>query len=72
MGEREIVKLRNLIYVEVKEVTVVSQRAILVSNGKVEAWIPRGQIGYKSEVKEKGDSGLLLIPEWIAKERGLI
>lgn len=73
MEEREVLgRLRNLIYVEVKEVTKVSERAIFVSNGTIEGWIPRSMIGIKSEVKEKGDSGRLLIPKWLAEERGFI
>jgi len=33
-------------------------------------WIPQSQIDADSEVWEQGDSGTLVISEWIAKEKG--
>lgn len=35
-------------------------------------WIPKSQISDESEVYCKGDEGILVISEFIAKEKGLI
>ena len=35
-------------------------------------WIPKSQICDESEVNEKGDSGTLVIPYWLAFDKGLI
>jgi len=37
-----------------------------------EEWIPQSQIDDDSEVYAEGDEGTLIIPEWIATERGLV
>lgn len=70
--DRFTVTKKNLIWVDVDEVRVATASAILVSDGTVEVWIPKSQIGSLSEVKDKGDKGRLLIPEWLAQDRGLI
>ncbi len=44
---------------------------LVVVEGDVEAWIPHSLIDEASEVAEDGDSGLLVIPEWLAVEKGL-
>lgn len=47
--------------------------AILVDVGEDKpVWIPKSQIDDASEVREKGDEGELVIPEWLAQDRGLI
>ena len=35
-------------------------------------WIPKSQIDDDSEVYREGDTGSLVISEWIAEEKGLI
>jgi len=35
------------------------------------AWIPRSRIAPHSDVKEWGDSGVLVIPKWLAVEKKL-
>ena len=37
-----------------------------------ELWIPKSQIHDDSEVYAKDHSGELVIPEWLAEEKGLI
>tara|TARA_R110000751_G_scaffold9157_6_gene35033 strand:+ start:328 stop:612 length:285 start_codon:yes stop_codon:yes gene_type:complete len=34
-------------------------------------WVPKSQIGDESEVKTEGDSGIIMLSEWIAGEKGL-
>jgi hypothetical protein len=56
------------------DVTVkhATDKAILaVIDGKQE-WIPKSQIAADSEVQDDGDEGTLIIPEWLAKDKGLI
>lgn len=36
-----------------------------------EVWVPRSQIDDSSEVSEPGDSGVLVIPRWLAEAKGL-
>ncbi len=35
-------------------------------------WIPRSQLGCRWPVHEKGDSGSMEIPEWMAVKEGLV
>lgn len=59
-------------YVDV-EIRVLTERAVLVHDGKREAWIPRSQIEDPDPASlEPGQHIELLIPEWIATEKGLV
>jgi hypothetical protein len=52
-----------------------SEKAILVSFPDTDAddcWIPKSQLDDDSEVFEKGGSGKLVIPRWLAQKAGLI
>lgn len=42
-----------------------TERAFLISDGVTEAWVP------KAEVEHDG-AGIFTMPEWLAKDRGLI
>jgi len=56
--------------VTVKRKTV---KAILVVYEEVEGWVPFSQIVDGSEIYEAstvGDEGVLVIPEWLAGEKG--
>lgn len=55
------------------EVIAATPRAILClfPEGE-EVWIPKEQIDPESEVSDNGDYGTLVIPEWLAKNEGLI
>jgi hypothetical protein len=64
--------LKNLVDVEVDEVEIETEKAIMVSDGFKTAWIPKSQIAETSEVQAKGDKGNLRIPEWLAKDKGLV
>lgn len=44
--------------------------AILVEVDDAEYWIPKSQIDDDSEVYQDGDEGTLVIPEWLASEKG--
>jgi RNase P/RNase MRP subunit p29 len=64
--------LKDLVTLE--DVTVVKEtkNAFLISNGDREEWIPKSLVGRTSEVEREGDTGMIRIPEWLAKDRGLI
>lgn len=64
-------KRRRLVEVKVFAVDE-TLLALRVSNGTVTRWVPKSLIGDTSEVKHAGDEGLLLIPEFKAKDKGLI
>lgn len=60
--------------IELENVTVVkdSGQALLCDIDGDEVWIPQSQIDDDSEVYREGDSGKLIISEWIALQKGLI
>lgn len=51
------------------EILRESDRAILVSDGDVEEWLPKSQLEYEGEV---GQTVVVTMPEWLAQEKGLI
>jgi hypothetical protein len=54
------------------ECTAETERAILVEVNAEEMWFPKTQIDESSEVTTKGDRGVLVISNWIAKQKNLI
>ena len=54
------------------ECTAQTNRAILVHVDGEKVWIPQSQIHDDSEVWGNGDSGKLVISEWIARRKGLL
>jgi len=65
----------NFVEVEV-ELLGKSPTAIQVTDGKREVWIPNSQIHADSEIYngaqcDLGDGGILIIPDWLAKEKGM-
>ena len=48
--------------------------AILCRGGDLDkkTWFPESQLVNTSEVIEEGDSGTLIITEWIAMQKGLV
>lgn len=73
-GER--VSKKEWVEVIVDDVTIEREKAICcliyTDGASIEKWIPKSQIHEYSEVKEFGDSGVLLVPEWLAMEKRLI
>lgn len=57
--------------VEVDRIEVETDKAIMFTKEGEEFWIPKSKILPGSEVEGLGDSGTLLIPTWIAHEKGL-
>jgi hypothetical protein len=48
---------------------------LLISDGDVEVWIPYEHIDVDSEINEdscEGDTGVIMIPDWLAEDTGLI
>ena len=54
--------------VQVDEVKIETEKALLVTIGGVDHWMPKSQCDNLMAV---GDSGELLITEWIGGEKGL-
>ena len=53
------------------EIRIVTAKAVLIHDGAREAWIPKSQIEDPDEF-EVGEHTELLLPEWLAKAKGLI
>ena len=51
--------------------TKATDHALLCVIDGVEHWIPRSQVFDESDVLEEGDTGSLVITEWIAQQKGL-
>lgn len=60
--------------VRIDDVEVIrdTDKAILCLIGGEEVWLPQGQIDDDSECWQQGDTGLLVISEWIARQKGLV
>jgi hypothetical protein len=56
------------------DVTVVAatDKAVLLTNGKDEAWIPRSQIVDEEEDLRKGVETRVEIPVWLLEKSGLV
>lgn len=61
---------KGFTYVE-GEVIAKTDKAILFNDGKVGVWIPLSQIEDADDDIEPGKHLELLLPEWLAKEKGL-
>lgn len=61
----------ELVEVDVDRVDKTTDDAIHVVVGHGRAWIPRSQIDDDSEVTDYGDSGVLVVPRWLARDRDL-
>jgi hypothetical protein len=53
------------------DLIAMSNSALPVSDGDVEAWIPKSLIEYNEE-PSRGDSIDIKLPEWLAIEKGFI
>jgi hypothetical protein len=47
-------------------------KGLQVRAGDVEVWLAKSQVPEASEVRFDGDRGTLLLPRWIAEEKGLV
>lgn len=52
------------------EVRARTEKALFVSDGKSECWIPRSQISDYSGDENSPET--IFIPEWLAEDKGLI
>lgn len=59
--------------VRVEDVYAIKQtdKALLCQVGDDEVWIPQSQIDDDSEVWKEGQEGMLVVSEWIARQKGL-
>jgi hypothetical protein len=48
-----------------------TDKALLVEVEGREIWIPQSQVDDDSEVYEEGQTGTLIVSDWIADEKGL-
>lgn len=52
------------------EVLRQTRRAILVTDGDTETWVPLSVVLPESEVFEEGDTGDLLVADWFGEKQG--
>lgn len=52
-------------------VTKSTEKAIMINYEGETFWIPRVLIQSDSEVKDEGDKGTLIIPQWFADKEGI-
>lgn len=58
-------------FTHVEAIDDTDKALLCVIDGK-KYWIPKSQIDEDSEVYKKGTDGTLIIPEWLATEKGLV
>lgn len=70
MGQdkHEVVGLTNLVTLNHVKIVKETKMAFLIYYEKREEWIPKSLVGKTSEVKKEGDTGMIRIPEWLAKD----
>jgi len=50
----------------------ITDRAVLVNDGDKDVWLPLSQVEYDFCDTEPGEAIEITVPEWIAKDKGLI
>ena len=53
-------------------VVAATESAVLLSNGKDEAWVPRSQIIDEEDALDKGVATRVELPVWLAEKKGLV
>lgn len=70
-----MMRQRDSALAEIDDVEVVgaTDKAIRVRvDGGREVWVPQSQVHDNSEVWKLGDKGTLVVPEWLAIDKGLV
>ncbi len=67
-------KLENDEFVEVDvEIRIVTEKAVFIHDGSRSEWIPKSQIEDPPDDElEVGKHVTLLIPRWLAEEKGIV
>ena len=50
----------------------ITNHAVLVNDGDKDVWLPLSQVEYDFRDTEPGEAIEIVVPEWIAKNKGLI
>jgi len=64
--KRDLIEIENVLVVEEREKSLL----VLYEGGEI--LIPKSQISDMSEVQGNGDKGVLVIPRWLARDRGML
>lgn len=54
------------------EVLRETDKAFHVSDGVREAWLPKSQVEHHPSENPRSRSSIVVMPEWLAKDKGLI
>ena len=68
----KILKSSDKNYIEITvDIKHETERAYLISDGDNEAWIPKSQLEDDPE-HVSGETYTIIIPEWLAQDKGLV
>ena len=67
----EIMEFREKVRIDDVEILRATDKAVLCQIEDQQVWIPQSQIDDDSEVWKEGDTGTLIVSDWIAKEKKL-
>jgi len=49
-----------------------TDKALLCTVDDEDVWVPKSQVHDDSEVYQEGDEGLLVVSEWLARQKGWV
>lgn len=64
-------KAEETITIDEVIVKAKTAKALLVEIDGTDYWMPKSQLGDATDVEEVGDIGVVELPEWLAREKGL-
>jgi hypothetical protein len=62
---------RESVEIDCVECIASTPKALLCEWDTYQFWVPKSQLRTGNEIKTKGDTGTLVIPRWLAKEKEL-
>ena len=64
-------EFREKVRIDDVEILRATDKAVLCQIEDQQVWIPQSQIDDDSEIWKEGDTGTLIVSDWIAKEKKL-
>jgi hypothetical protein len=53
-------------------VKAATEKAILVETGEGQHWVPRSLLKDGTDVSERGDEGVIVVPGWFAEKENMV
>jgi hypothetical protein len=71
MGDKQMIE-KNYVEVDL-EILGETEKALRVSDGEIKCWIAKSMIqNYEEGDWDVGDTEMMVIPEWLAENEGLV